>query len=51
MMVPGMWAGWLQEKLGYVNFFIWVLIASIPSFVATAFIKVDPVFGKKAARV
>jgi PAT family beta-lactamase induction signal transducer AmpG len=49
MMVPGMWAGWLQEKLGYVNFFIWVLIASIPSFVATAFIKVDPAFGKKAA--
>lgn len=49
MMVPGMWAGWLQEKLGYVNFFVWVLIASIPSFVATACIKVDPAFGKKSA--
>lgn len=48
IMLPGMVAGWFQEKLGYVNFFAWVCVAAIPSFVATAFIKVDPAFGKKA---
>jgi PAT family beta-lactamase induction signal transducer AmpG len=47
MMLPGMAAGWIQEKLGYLNFFIWVCLATIPSFAATAFIKVDPAFGKK----
>jgi PAT family beta-lactamase induction signal transducer AmpG len=49
MMLPGMGAGWLQEKLGYVNFFAWVCVATIPSFIATALIKVDPAFGRKAA--
>jgi PAT family beta-lactamase induction signal transducer AmpG len=48
MMLPGMKAGWLQDQLGYVNFFIWVCVATIPSFVATALIKVEPSFGKKA---
>jgi PAT family beta-lactamase induction signal transducer AmpG len=48
MMLPGMPAGWLQEKLGYVNFFVWVCVASIPSFAATAFIKPDPAYGQKA---
>jgi PAT family beta-lactamase induction signal transducer AmpG len=48
MMLPGMKAGWLQEQIGYVNFFIWVCVATIPSFAATALIKVDPAFGKKA---
>jgi PAT family beta-lactamase induction signal transducer AmpG len=47
MMLPGMFAGWLQDHLGYLKFFLWILVASIPSFVATALIKVDPVFGKK----
>ncbi|ACB74251.1 MFS transporter [Opitutus terrae] len=49
MMLPGMGAGWLQEKLGYVNFFIWVCIATIPSFLATAAIKVDSAFGRKTS--
>ena len=48
MMLPGMAAGWIQEKLGYGNFFIWVCVATIPSFIATAWLKVDPAFGKKA---
>ena len=48
MMLPGMAAGWIQDHLGYVNFFAWVCLATIPSFVATAFLKVDPAFGKKA---
>src|SRR5690606_19387559 len=32
MMIPGMFSGWLQEILGYKNFFVWVIIATIPSF-------------------
>jgi PAT family beta-lactamase induction signal transducer AmpG len=46
MMLPGMAAGWLEDHLGYVKFFAWILAASIPSVVATALIKVDPAFGK-----
>jgi PAT family beta-lactamase induction signal transducer AmpG len=48
MMLPGMAAGWIQEKLGYLNFFVWVCVATIPSFAATALIKVDAAFGRKA---
>ena len=47
MMLPGMGAGWLQDKLGYVPFFVWVLVATIPSFIATALVKIDPAFGRK----
>ncbi len=48
MMLPGMAAGWVQSQLGYVNFFVWVCVATLPSFAATALIKVDPAFGKKS---
>ncbi len=48
MMLPGMWAGWLQQQLGYTNFFIWACVATIPSFAAAALIRIDPEFGKKA---
>lgn len=47
MMLPGMWSGWLQQQLGYLNFFIWVLIATLPSFAVAALIKVPAEFGKK----
>ena len=30
MMLPGMPAGWIQEHLGYTNFFIWVCVCTIP---------------------
>jgi PAT family beta-lactamase induction signal transducer AmpG len=48
MMLPGMAAGWLQERLGYVQFFAWVLVCTIPSFVVIARLKIDPGFGQKA---
>ena len=48
MMVPGMAAGWIQDHLGYLNFFIWVLVVSVPSFLVTAFLKIDPSFGRKS---
>ena len=47
MMLPGMAAGWLQEQLGYENFFIWVMICCIGTLVVTAFHKVDPNIAKK----
>ena len=48
MMLPGMWAGWLQEQLGYTNFFIWTCVATIPSFAAVLLLRIDPAFGRKA---
>lgn len=48
MMLPGMAAGWIQEKLGYTGFFLWVLAATIPSFIATALIRVPAESGKKS---
>jgi PAT family beta-lactamase induction signal transducer AmpG len=47
MMLPGMFAGWLQEQLGYNHFFLWVMICSIIPLIATALLKIDPDFGKK----
>jgi MFS transporter, PAT family, beta-lactamase induction signal transducer AmpG len=47
MMLPGMVSGWIQSQLGYPNFFIWVCIATLPSLVAAAFVKIDPSFGRK----
>jgi PAT family beta-lactamase induction signal transducer AmpG len=49
MMIPGMVSGWLQEIIGYQNFFIWVMICTIPGFVVVKFLKIDPGFGIKKA--
>ena len=49
MMIPGMFSGWLQEIIGYQTYFIWVLVATIPSFIVTLLIPLDSSFGKKAA--
>ncbi len=47
MMIPGMFSGWLQELLGYQHFFIWVMLATIPGFLVTWLVPIDPQFGKK----
>ncbi|MBB3283614.1 MFS transporter [Mitsuaria sp. BK037] len=47
MMLPGMWSGWLQDQLGYLHFFGWVLLATIPSLVMTALIRIPEGFGRK----
>ncbi|WP_431264649.1 MFS transporter [Roseateles chitinivorans] len=49
MMLPGMWSGWLQDHLGYPHFFAWVLIATIPSLVMTALIRIPENFGRREA--
>jgi len=51
MMIPGMMAGWLQELLGYKHFFYWIMFSYAITFIVTAFIKVDPSFGKKQKAV
>lgn len=47
MMLPGMWSGWLQDRIGYLGFFIWVLVATAPSLLMTALIRIPPGFGRK----
>jgi PAT family beta-lactamase induction signal transducer AmpG len=47
MMLPGMAAGWIQDHVGYSNFFIWVCLATLPSFAVTALLKIDPAFGRR----
>jgi PAT family beta-lactamase induction signal transducer AmpG len=47
MMLPGMWSGWLQAQLGYLSFFIWVLVATLPSLAMAALIKIPADFGKQ----
>ena len=49
MMLPGMFSGWIQARIGYANFFVWVCAAAVPCFMATALIKVDPQFGRRQA--
>jgi PAT family beta-lactamase induction signal transducer AmpG len=47
IMLPGLVAGDIQESLGYERFFLWVCVATLPSFLVTALLKIDPAFGKK----
>jgi PAT family beta-lactamase induction signal transducer AmpG len=47
MMLPGMFSGWLQEIIGYQNFFIWIMICMIPAMIPVFFIRVNPEFGIK----
>jgi len=51
MMIPGIASGWIQEQLGYSNFFIWVLIATLPGLWLTHKVHqgLDPGFGRKEA--
>ena len=49
MMIPGMFAGYLQEAVGYVNFFWIVILCCAATIVVTvcADRKIDPTYGKK----
>lgn len=47
LMLPGMVSGWLKDALGYRHFFIAVMGFCLITFLVTAFIKIDPEFGKK----
>ena len=47
MMIPGLFAGALQEAVGYKAFFIIVMLACTMAYVVTAYLSIDPEFGKK----
>lgn len=47
MMIPGLFAGALQEAVGYQAFFLIVIAACSLTYIVTAFLKIDPEFGKK----
>lgn len=50
MMIPGLFAGALQEWVGYRWFFIIVMLFCAVTFIVTALIKIDPEFGKKKSK-
>ncbi len=49
VMLPGMFAGKIQEALDYPQFFLWVLICAVPSLAAVAWAKgqIKDGFGRK----
>lgn len=47
MMLPGLVAGFIQEELGYTNFFIFVMVCCLVTVLVTFLLKVDPEYGKK----
>ncbi len=47
MMIPGLFAGALQEFVGYRMFFIIVCLLCSVTFLMAAMLKIDPEFGKK----
>ena len=49
MLIPGMFAGYIQEAIGYVNFFWMVMACCAATLVVTFFVdrKIDPTYGKK----
>ena len=47
MMLPGMVAGFIQEAVGYVYFFSFVMICCLVTVFVTSLVKVDPEYGRK----
>lgn len=49
MMIPGMFAGYIQEAIGYVNFFWMVIACCVATLVVTFLVdrKIDPDYGHK----
>ena len=47
MMLPGMAAGWIQETIGYQNFFIWTMICCVATIAVTYTLRISPAFGRK----
>ena len=47
LMLPGMVSGYMKDAVGYSTFFIIVMGLCLVTFLVSAFVKVDPSFGKK----
>ena len=50
-MLPGMVSGYLKDMVGYRLFFIIVMACCAITFLVTAFLKIDPEFGKKEKEI
>ena len=50
-MLPGMVSGYLKDMVGYRLFFIIVMSCCAITFLVTAFLKIDPEFGKKEKEI
>lgn len=50
MMIPGMVSGWIQEIIGYQNFFVWIMLCTIPGFIILRFLRIDKSFGIKETK-
>jgi PAT family beta-lactamase induction signal transducer AmpG len=40
VILPGALSGWIQGKLGYTHFFIWVILSALPALILSRFIPV-----------
>lgn len=49
MMLPGFVAGYIEEAIGYVNFFWMVMVCCVPTLIVTYLVdrKIDPEYGRK----
>lgn len=47
ILIPGLWAGYLQEAMGYAGFFVWTMGCCVATIAVAAIVKVNPEFGKK----
>jgi PAT family beta-lactamase induction signal transducer AmpG len=46
LILPGAISGWVQMKLGYQHFFVWVLISAVPAMALAKFV---PIHGGRTA--
>jgi PAT family beta-lactamase induction signal transducer AmpG len=47
LMLPSMLSGWIQQQLGYLHFFIWACLSTLPGLAMTRLVRIDAGFGKK----
>ncbi|HEY4901742.1 MAG TPA: MFS transporter [Terriglobales bacterium] len=45
LILPGAISGWIQMKIGYQHFFVWVLISAIPAMILSRFV---PIHGSRS---
>jgi MFS transporter, PAT family, beta-lactamase induction signal transducer AmpG len=38
LILPGVWSGWLSDRVGYKYFFAWVMVSTVFSFIATTLV-------------
>lgn len=50
-MIPSMISGFLSDYLGYQKFFIWVIIATIPSFLVAWFVPFNDIANDKTSEL